>query len=159
MAKKTAADIMQHEVLTVEPDLPIQQVAEFLIEEAISGAPVVDEEGNILGVVSLTDIAIHEAMPERAGPREPRATYFRLAQESGLTDSELLNFRLDDLGGAATAEDIMTPAVYEVEADTPIEDVAGLMLTSDIHRVIVTQEGKLVGIVSSMDFLKVIIEG
>lgn len=157
MAQKTAADIMQHEVLTVEPGTPIQQVAEFLIAEGISGAPVVDDEGSIIGVVSLTDIAIHEAMPEREGPRESRATYFRLAEESGLTDSELLNFRLDDLAGAATAADIMTAAVYEVQEDTPAEDVAGMMLTSEIHRVIVTRDEKLVGIVSSMDLLQLLV--
>lgn len=149
---------MQHEVLTVPLDLPLQQLAEFLIEHEISGAPVVDEDDNLRGVVSMTDIAIHEAMPERSGVREPPATYYRLAQESGLTSDELLNFRLDDLAGSAVVEDIMTPAVYEVDEDTPVEEVAGLMLTSSIHRVIVTRGDKLVGIISSMDMLRLVAE-
>lgn len=158
MERKTAADIMAHEVLTVERELPIQQLAEFLIENDISGAPVVDEDGNVLGVVSLTDIAIHEAMPERVAPENPPTNYFRVAQASGLTAGEVMNFRVDDIGGAVTAEEIMTPAVYEVSEDTPIDEVAGVLLSSHIHRVLVTRDKKLMGIITSMDLLRAFVE-
>jgi hypothetical protein len=63
-ANISVSDIMQREVLTVENDWPLDQLARFLTDNQISGAPVIAENGNLLGVVSLTDIVRHEGTPE-----------------------------------------------------------------------------------------------
>src|SRR5688572_24908905 len=61
MKTLTARDVMNREVLTVRVDLSVRELAAFLTENQISGAPVVDREGRLVGVVSLTDVAEYDA--------------------------------------------------------------------------------------------------
>ena len=61
----TARDIMTHHVLEAKADWSVRQLVEFFSGNSISGAPVVSEDGEIIGVVSLTDILRHDSLPEK----------------------------------------------------------------------------------------------
>lgn len=153
-----ARDIMQPEVLTISEDWPIAYLAEFLTENSISGGPVVTDDGCLLGVVSLTDVVRHDSFPSR----QPRTTaihgYYRQALETDFSDQDLSSFRfgVDD---QAHVGDIMTPMVFRVEEDATVKEVAATMVTGRIHRVLVTREDQLVGIITALDVLRLLSNG
>jgi len=125
-----AADVMQKGVMTVNPELPIESFEEFLDTEEISGAPVQDEMGNIIGVVSKTDLVRALSRREEGGE--------------------------DPLGGELTVEDIMTPDVVTVSPDDDVKAVARIMVEGRLHRVLVADSEGVRGIVTSFDLLKLL---
>lgn len=146
----TARDVMNRDVLTVPPDLTVHELAVFLVEHQISGAPVADERGKLLGLVSLTDIAENDAL--RAEAAEPVARRARRGQ-AVREDVAGLRVRRADL----LVRDIMTPAAFAVPEDTPVAQVAQTMVAGRIHRLLVTRDHGMVGIVTSLDLLSLMI--
>jgi CBS domain-containing protein len=151
----TAKDVMTTHVLAVRADWPISQLADFLVEHSISGAPVVSEGGRLVGVVSMTDIVRYESMPvnnpKPAGPH----SYYLQSLELQYAEEEVSSFRIG--GDSPTAiEDIMTPVLFKVTEDTPLPKIADTMIKGRIHRLLVTRGEEIVGIVSALDVLKVI---
>jgi CBS domain-containing protein len=151
----TAADVMNPEVLTVPDDLPVAALASFLVEREISGAPVADAAGNLVGVVSVTDIAL-AASGGGVERGRGRPDFFARGWEDGPTRDDLDHFNFGD--GDLTVRDIMTPDVYAVPEDTPVPELAELMLDNHIHRLLVTRGEKVVGIVSTSDLLGLLVE-
>ncbi len=127
MESLTAKDVMSKTVLTVRDDLTVRQVAEVLDENEISGAPVLDDEGSLLGVVSLRDVARSLDDPADNGGKP-----------------EL------------SVRQIMTPIADTVTEETPVAEIARTMVANKYHRMVVTRQEKPVGIVSSMDLLRLI---
>ena len=129
MKSLTARDVMSETVLTVRDDLKRSELAGALAENGISGAPVLDDEGSLLGVVSLSDVARSLDDPAAGGGRpEP------------------------------TVRQIMTPIADTVTEDAPVPEIARIMVANKYHRMVVTRQEKPVGIVSSMDLLRLIAE-
>ena len=126
MESLTAKDVMSATVLTVRDDLTVRQVAEVLDENEISGAPVLDDEGSLLGVVSLRDVA--RSLDDPAAGDRPELTVRR----------------------------IMTPIADTVTEEVPVPEIARIMVANKYHRMVVTRREKPVGIVSSMDLLRLI---
>lgn len=153
----TAADFMTTDVLTAPADWPINRLAEFLTEEAISGAPVVSEEGALLGVVSLTDIVRHDSLPEKEPPSHKPHTYYLHTLDHAFAEEELSTFMIHK-DTRVRVRDIMTPVVFSTEEDTLIGQIASMMRRGRIHRVFVTREDRVVGVISSLDLLKVVEE-
>lgn len=152
--KITAAQVMSRDVLTVGSDWSVERLADFLVDHAITGAPVVTDDGTPVGVVSLTDLARSSgAWSTRVG--DVPADYYRNALERRVAREEVRSFRVDD-NGEATVRDIMTPMVFDVQEDTSVQEVAEAMITGRIHRVFVTNGGKMVGVISSMDLLPLV---
>lgn len=135
-------DVMNPDVVTVPSDLPLAAVADLFKERCISGAPVVDGAGTVLGVVSQTDLML----ANRAGVAEV-ARYQLEPEGLGVTVTEV---------AAASAESVMTPGAIAIDEKTPIAQVAQAMLERHIHRMLVTRDGKLAGIVTTMDLLRVL---
>ena len=127
MQSLTAKDVMSETVLTVRDDLTLRQAAEMLAENEISGAPVLDDEGSLLGVVSVSDVA-------------------RSLGDPGAQRPEL------------EVRQIMTPGADTVSEDASVPDIARIMTANKYHRMVVTRREKPVGIVSSMDLLRLIAE-
>ena len=150
-----AKDIMTTEVLKVRADWSVQRLAEFLAEKSISGAPVISEDGKLIGVVTATDIlangTLSENDPESYVPHE----YYLHSLEHRYAKVEIASF---SIGGEplTTVGDIMTPTVFKVTEETTVQKVADTMIKNRIHRIFVTREGKMVGIISATDMLKVI---
>jgi len=150
MKTLTAKDVMNPEVLTARVDMTVRELAAFLTENQISGAPVVDLEGRLVGVVSVTDVAENDAeRPDLAGdpsiPTDVRGWENRMDVE----DVRALHIETDDL----LVRDIMTPTVYTVPEDTPVARIAQAMVAGRIHRVLVTHRGRAVGMVTSLDLV------
>ena len=152
----TAADVMNPEVLTVPADMPVASLASFLVEREISGAPVADAAGHLVGVVSVTDIALAASGGADRARDGGRPDFFARGFENGPTRDELDRFDLAD--GNLIVRDIMTPDVFTVPEDTPVPELAELMLDNHVHRLLVTRGEKVVGIVSTSDLLGLLVE-
>lgn len=156
MRTLTARDVMNTEVLTVRVDLTVRELAAFLTEKQISGAPVVDREGRLVGVVSVTDVAESDAeRPDLVSDRSnPDFVVREWEERLNAEDLRPLHIESDDL----LVRDIMTPTVYTVPDDTPVARIAQTMVAGRIHRLLVTRSQRVVGIVTSLDLVKLLEE-
>ena len=141
-----ARDVMTRTVHTVAPDTRIADVARLLVERHIGAVPVVDAEGQLVGIVSESDLI---RRPEIGTERHP---------------SWLLKFLSDPQALAAdyvktqgpTAAAVMTRDVVTVGEDAPLDEIAGLMESRGIKRVVVVEQGRISGIVSRANFVQAI---
>jgi CBS domain-containing protein len=146
----TAKDIMRKNVLTVDPELTVQEVMQLFLDRHITGAPVVDEEDKLVGVISQTDLLRYQRSMAPVAAHTP--SYY---QES---DGEVFVSHMRIEAPASTrVQDLMTPAAFMTEEDTPVGEIARFMLRRHVHRIIVTRKGKLAGIVTSMDLLRALL--
>jgi CBS domain-containing protein len=155
MKWNSAKDLMTTNVEMVDADWPVDRVAQFLIDHEISGAPVVDD-GTLVGVISLTDIARYNTTAGDPASEQP-ASFYRSELEASYADEDLDNLRVSQ-GGDTTAEHVMTPQIYDVNEHTSIQQVAQVMHRSGIHRVFVTTNGQVRGVITAMDMLQVVAE-
>jgi len=155
---KTAKDIMQTHVVTVGSDDPLPSVYRLFADEEISGAPVLDEMGTTVGVVSIRDLI--------------RAT--REEHESSSVDSDYFRDGFFDAGGSClmTGDDfeealsqrivseVMTAEVIAVSPDTPVSEIVKTILSDRIHRVLVVErrsdKDALVGLISLLDLVSLL---
>lgn len=138
-----ARDVMTTTVHTVGPDTPVTEVAQLLLKHRISGAPVVDAEGRVLGVVSEGDLM---RRPE-SGTIARRAWWLSLVA----SNDELARDYVKTHG--TKAGDVMSQPVITVEADADLAAVAALLEKRRIKRLPVLQDGQLVGIVTRSNLL------
>ena len=151
---KTAADVMTTNVATIDPDWPVDRLLDFLSDKAISGGPVVASNGEPIGVVSLTDVARNAAVTDKSDDGRADA-YYRRTLETRLAREEIGRFHADS-NAETTVRDIMTPVVFAVEEDATVQEVAAMMTTGRIHRVFVKRDGRMTGIITSMDLLPLV---
>lgn len=169
-------DIMSTDVVTVEPDATLRSVAELFAMQGISGAPVVSD-GRVLGVISASDIVDFAASTPDALPDQPasarRGTRIQHGWEGEPTGSfysdwappaEAIFERFGtghapaDVLQESSARDVMTSGVRSLPADTGLHEAAEYMLQYGIHRVLVMDGSELVGLVSTLDFLRALAE-
>lgn len=147
---KTAADVMQTSIVTVSPHDPLYTVQRLFYEEGIHGAPVIDEQGRLRGIISNTDI-LRAAVEARDLPT-PESGYSSEDVDVpfgwGLTQEQFRE-RLNDV----SVMDFMTEEIVQVAKDTPISEVARTLREQKVHRVLVADDGKLWGIVSALDLV------
>jgi len=153
MKWNSAKDLMTPDVRTVDADWPVDRVAQFLIDHDISGAPVVKDD-QLVGVISLTDIARHSSTAGEPASDRP-ASFYRSELEANYAEEDLENLQISE-GGETTAEHVMTPQVYDVNEHTSIQQVAQVMHRGGIHRVFVTTDGEVRGVITALDMLKVV---
>jgi CBS domain-containing protein len=134
-------DVMTTEVATVDPTTSLKDVARLLARRGISGVPVVDDEGSIVGVVSEGDILVKE----RGTLEEPRA-FLGVHRRSE---------RMQQVKFAAeTAADAMTSPPIVIGPERPVSGAAKLMLEHGVNRLPVVTNGRLVGIVTRADLVR-----
>jgi CBS domain-containing protein len=148
--RKLARDVMMSPVLTIREDRTVPELATFLTESSISGAPVLNSKGKLVGVVSVTDIAEDETSPAF----RPESGFHFHGWEGRMNREDLRNLRITD--GAKLVRDIMTPTFFTIPDDTPVSEIARAMVAGRIHRLLVTRKGNVVGIVSALDLLKLL---
>jgi CBS domain-containing protein len=146
---------MTRDVLLARADWSVHRLAEFLAENSISGAPVVSEDGKLIGVVSSTDIVIHDTLPfKETSGGEPHEYYLQASdRRHGSEDFVSAHIAGEPL---VTIRDIMTPVIYKVSEDTLVPAVADTMIKNRIHRVFVTRNDQLVGIIATPEMLQVV---
>ena len=148
----TVSDIMQRDVLAVASDWPLDQLARFLTDHQISGAPVVGENGNLLGVVSLTDIVRHQGSAESHAQEHSTHEYYLHGLEQQVGENMSRAFHIEE-ASEATVEDVMTPMIFEISEDASLQEAADTMVKGHIHRLFVTRQGRIAGIVTALDML------
>ena len=157
MKSLTAKDIMVPDVLTADKEWSVEYLSNFLIEHSITGAPVISADGTLEGVVSLTDIARNQKILTRKNAHE-KPQYYYLDGELNQYSDDIKELMDIQSGDTAKVKDIMTPVVFSVSLDTPVKQVADAMIRGRIHRVLVTKGRMLLGIITTLDMLKIIHE-
>ena len=142
-----ARDIMNSNVVTVRDDASVEEVAQLLTENNISGAPVIDKDGKMLGIVTDGDLLHKETNPRSPG--------FINILGALIYIGGLERYQEDFKKLAATkASELMTNHVITVTGDTKIEKVAALMVDHGIKRVPVLEDDKIIGIIGRADIVK-----
>jgi CBS domain-containing protein len=150
----SARDVMNRDVLGVRVDMTVREAAGFLTENHIGGAPVLDEEGRLVGVVSLTDLAENASEHPDIAAAGARARRDVRGLDERPAGGNLA--RLHDEPEDLLVRDIMTPTVYTVPEDTPVPEIARAMIAGRIHRLFVTRQRRVVGIVTPLDLLRLL---
>lgn len=151
-----ACDVMQTGVLTVSPETTLADLQRLFVEEGISGAPVVDADGRLAGVVSVSDL-LRAAFEER-DTAVAEASYFREDLEFSAPAGAGADDLQDRLAQLRVA-DAMTPGTLWVPPDAPVSEIADLVGKYRVHRVLVVDDGALVGIVSTFDLVALLAKG
>lgn len=152
--QRSAREAMTRNVLAVRPDWPVEELADFLVRHGIHGAPVTSETGDLLGVVSLTDIARAATLSEEDLAAADRHEFYqRLLDEPFPSDPAVVP---SEEHSQIRVQEIMTPVVLAVEETVTLRDVAARMVEARVHRLFVTREGKIVGILTALDLLRIL---
>jgi CBS domain-containing protein len=151
----TISDVMSSKVLSAEAGWSLDKLAEVLIDNSISGAPVTDADGELVGVVSMTDIVRQNGTAGNNPGSEATHDVYRYELERHLSQEEIKIFHTH-YESPVEVRDIMTPMIFKVTEDDSIKQVAETMLKGNIHRVFVTRDSKLIGVITTLDMLKVI---
>ena len=140
----TVREAMTTSVVAVRPATPLKDVARLLVEHRISGLPVVDDDGAVLGVVSEADFLMKEQGAE-AVPHRPLARIFGESQASRSQQAKV---------DALTAGEAMTAPAVTIEPGRRIIEAATIMTTRRLNRLPVVENGRLVGIVTRADLVR-----
>ncbi len=140
----TVRDVMTQPVISVRPGTPLKEVAHLLVDCKISGLPVVDEDGVVLGIVSEADFLVKEQGIEAVRRRR----LARIIGESRESRSQLAKI------GALTAGEAMTAPAVTISADSRIAQAAAAMTSHGVKRLPVLEDGRLVGIVTRADLVR-----
>ncbi|MDV2077381.1 CBS domain-containing protein [Marinobacter xestospongiae] len=148
--------VLAHEIMTpsikaVPQTWTMERLARFLTDNDIAGSPVTDDSGEIVGIATLKDItefrwnaSRHDVDAELTPEEQQEARRLRMAifEEMGKVPVEV--------------RDIMTPSVLSVDESTPVKDIADIMMKEHLHRIFVTKDSKITGIITTYDMLKLI---
>jgi CBS domain-containing protein len=147
LARIKVKDRMSTDLVTVHPDMTLREAAKVLAKAKVSGAPVLDVDGRVYGVISITDVVRHQAKQAKRGP----AMGFYALGDFGLLDTSLLE---PELLNSTPVARVMSTRAVTIAPNASLLQAADLMSREGIHRVLVVEEEKLLGIVSSMDILR-----
>ena len=176
----TVRDIMRTELVTVGPDMSVHDLSRLLADNGISGAPVVDVEGEVLGVVSMTDVVRLAAFevdvrvalwplvegefsleaPQQDEDEEEQdlVDYFQHVHAPPVSPGAAgVWAAVSDLDQYDVRE-IMTPANFHIHPDSDLRELATFLLHGRIHRALVMEDDRLVGIVTTVDLIRTMAE-
>ncbi|ARU55274.1 CBS domain protein [Oleiphilus messinensis] len=148
-----AKDIMTPNIKSVPQTWTMQQFTRFLSDNEISGSPVVDENGEIVGIATLKDVADFH-FNSSSSEHEKRMTEEELKEAR-----RLRQFIFEEMQKVPVeVRDILTPIVFSVEETCPVREVAEKMMANHLHRIFVTKDEHVSGIITTYDLLKLIVE-
>jgi CBS domain-containing protein len=133
-------DLMSRDVLTATPETPLKEAAALLAEKGISGLPVVDENGAVVGVLSEADVVV------KAGSEAPRGGLLGWLMEP--------DFDFHDKITAKTVGEAMSAPAVTIEPGKQVHEAARLMVAESVNRLPVVEDGKLVGILTRADVVR-----
>jgi len=152
MADLRVRDVMTTSVVTVEDSSTLHDATITFAVNGISGAPVVDDQGNLTGILSETDILnFVKTLQEEIHRKEPATSFLNVPFEDILKDEKLANVYRDISG--KKVRDIMTKDAVTVSPDTSVMEAIDMMIKKDVNRVPVIERGKIVGIVTKGDII------
>jgi CBS-domain-containing membrane protein len=141
------ADVMTRDVITVTPETPLRELASILSEKNINGVPVVDDKGNVLGVVCESDLV------NQNKPLHIPTVFVILDSVIPMENPWRLQKEFKRLA-ATTVGDIYSKPAVSVEPDTDLSEVARIMSERRLYTLPVIEGGKLVGVVGKADIIR-----
>jgi CBS domain-containing protein len=166
--------IMQTDVVTADPEMSVYDLSKLLAQHDITGAPVVDLDGELVGVVSMTDV-IRLAADEtdiRVAPRpfvtaaadladadeeeEDLVDYFQHANVPGAGVGPASDWATESDLDRYEVRSIMTPANFHIRPEATLGELADFLLRGRIHRALVMEDNALIGIVTTIDVLRAV---
>jgi CBS domain-containing protein len=144
-----ARDIMSTDVISVPTTMDLRDLGKLFLKKGITGAPVVDEEGQLAGVISQTDLVYYNLT--RGDELVFDSHFYHSARVEG--SHVPAGFQFEDFNSGCVA-DVMTPVVHSVTEIASVESVARLMTRKHIHRVIVRRGQVVSGVISALDVLR-----
>jgi CBS domain-containing protein len=143
-------DVMQRDLITVHAEDSLHEVEQVLADAGISGVPVVGDDEEVIGVLSMSDLIGRYA--ENAEDESPFADVDP-EMDDDEDSTETLAFRRP-ADGSLCAGDMMNPHVSRIAATASLREAARAMVEQNIHRLLVTERGRVVGLVSTLDLLR-----
>ena len=145
-----AKDLMEPNVISIRKETPAQEIANLMLKHNISGLPVVDRLGNVLGVVSELDLMLKEIKEDEPG--------FLEVLFWGILDTQKVQGRMEAAKKymGRTAGEIMTSPALTVDEMDNVNEVGKLMFEKRIKRVFVTRKGALAGVISRSAFIRLL---
>lgn len=134
LEKRTVGEVMRTDVITARPEQTVAWLARVLSENRITGAPVLDDAGVVIGVATASDVLELAGEPGEGKPGRP------------------------DRMETTAVREIMMPATFSVRPASTLEEAARFLLQADIHRALVFDEGRLVGVITATDMLRELLE-
>lgn len=154
LSKLTAKQIMSRELLTVSDNWSIQTLIEFFNKHKVTGAPVLSSKKHFIGVVSLSDILNFDNNAQHKLSENPLTQFYY---------NTLEGVSVDDLGISSSNQhldhvvsEIMTPEIITADIDNSITKIAGIMYNQGIHRIFITEDEQIKGVISTLDILKLV---
>jgi CBS domain-containing protein len=147
-ASTPVSELMTRDVVTLRRDQSVEEAADLLAEKQIGAAPVVDADGNLVGLLRDEDLIVSEARLH-----VPTAITFLNADIVLPSSLHRFEHELKKAAGATVA-DVMSTDFVTVKPDDDLEDLAAMMHDRDITHVPVVDDGKLVGIVARGDLVR-----
>ncbi|MFH1763581.1 MAG: CBS domain-containing protein [Gemmatimonadota bacterium] len=174
MMGRNVEDVMRREVVTVTPDSTVRELLKCLVSSQISGVPVVTGDGEVVGVVSTTDVVRLGAgekeissgdmvweplvLPDEEYEVDSAAPFFMVSPDWRFPTESQTEALPEGVFDGFTVSDIMTPAVFTVKPKDTVEEVAKFLLRGRIHRALVVEDDQLKGIVTTFDLLRAFVE-
>ena len=147
-------DLMQTDLVSVNPETPLLEVHRLFLEEEINGAPVVDDADDLVGVISSLDLLRAVLDRYETGSAVNAAAYFREASPYSGPDWATAPDDFQDRLRELTVEDAMNRELVTVPSTASLAEVARIMRNQRIHRVLVIDDGELVGILTTFDLMR-----
>ncbi|MDX9714745.1 MAG: CBS domain-containing protein [Dissulfurispiraceae bacterium] len=141
-----ASDIMTKDVIVVKSSTTVNDFANILINNKISGAPVVDDNGNIMGIVTENDLI-------EQNKRFHIPTVIRIFDAFITLNQPAVEQQIKKMT-AATVADICSHEIISVGEDAPLDEIASIMSEKKVHHIPVVKDKKIVGIIGKIDIIK-----
>jgi CBS-domain-containing membrane protein len=148
----TAADLMMPSPMSLRAEATVREAITVLTDRGFSAAPVIDEAGRPIGVLSRGDILVHDR--EKSEHPRPASAYYEGDLRTGAGERLGGGFQVEQVD-QTRVRDIMTPAVFSVAPETAAAKVIEEMLALKVHRLfVVDSAGVLIGVISALDVLR-----
>ncbi|HEY6530195.1 MAG TPA: CBS domain-containing protein [Cellvibrionaceae bacterium] len=151
-----AKDIMTTDLLTAYEGWTIHRLADFFINRQISAAPVIASDHELVGVVSVGDVCKFNNLDEQDKSNALRNHYRDSCGQD--INEDVLRSWVKDAARNCTVHQIMTHEVIAIDQNESLTAVANVLLDRHLHRVFVTDNNKVVGVVTAMDVLKAFVQ-
>jgi CBS domain-containing protein len=149
----SAADLMSANPVSISAGAPVREAEAFLIDRGFSAAPVIDNAGRPIGVLSRSDLLVHNREKVDYVP-DIHEYYAKTDLTSSSAENLKEGFQVENVE-RTTVRDIMTPVVFTVTPEAPVRKVVEEMLSLKVHRLfVVGRDGVLVGVISALDVLR-----
>lgn len=142
-------ELMNSTAGTISRQTAVGDIARLLLENSVSGVPVTDNRGRLIGIVTASDLVVKHAHVH--GPTYLGILGGVIPFESRRQDEEMRRA----LG--ATANDIMTTKVFSIDPDSDVDDAATIMVDEDVRIVVVVENARVVGTISEIDIVRLLV--